>query len=51
MIKIHISYTPEDEVAVAQVVGCLRKLLPYHKVKRKDGEPYLHVYFAPKPTK
>lgn len=51
MIKIHISYAPEDEAAVAQVVGCLRKLLPWHKIKQKDGRPYLHVYFTPKSTK
>lgn len=51
MIKIHISYTPEDEEAVAQIVRYLRKLLPRHKVKSKDGETYLHTYFIPKPTK
>lgn len=55
-VKIHISYTPEDEATVAQAVAYLKGILPTLKVKKKPGKaPYNSVYFIPKnagkPTK
>lgn len=56
MVKIHISYTPDDEATVAQAVAFLKGILPPSKVKKKPGKaPYNSVYFIPKnaakPTK
>lgn len=56
MVKIHISYTPDDEATVAQAVAYLKGILPALKVKKKQGKaPYNSVYFIPKnhgnPTK
>lgn len=56
MVKIHISYTADDEATVAQAVAYLKGVLPPSKVKKKPGKPpYNSVYFIPKnaakPTK
>ena len=49
MVKIHISYTPDDEAAVAPAVAYLKRILPCHKVKKSTGTPpYNHLYFTPK---
>jgi len=49
MVKIHISYTPDDEAVVNQVVAYLKRILPPSKVKKKQGKaPYNSVYFIPK---
>lgn len=55
-VKIHISYTPDDEPLAGQIVARLKGLLPRHKVKKSTGTPpYNHLYFtptkAPNPTK
>lgn len=47
-VKIHISYTPDDEATVAQAVAYLKGILPALKVKKKQGKaPYNSVYFMP----
>ena len=56
MVRIHISYTPDDETTVAQAVAYLKGILPPSKIKKKPGKaPYNSVYFIPKndgkPTK
>ncbi len=56
MVKIHISYTPDDEATAAQAVTAQKGILPPSKVKKKPGKaPYNSVYFIPKnagkPTK
>lgn len=56
MVKIHISYTPDDEATVAQAVAYLKRILSPVKIKKKQGEaPYNHLYFTAKkagePTK
>ena len=56
MVKIHISYTLDDEATVAQAVAYLKGILPPVKIKKKQGKPpYNSVYFIPKnagkPTK
>lgn len=48
-VKIHISYTPDDEATVAQAVAYLKGILPPVKIKKKPGKaPYNSVYFIPK---
>lgn len=39
MVKIHISYTADDEATVAQAVAYLKGILPPSKVKKKPGKP------------
>lgn len=47
-VKIHISYTPDDEPLAGQIVARLKGLLPRHKVKKSTGTlPYKHLYFTP----
>ena len=36
-VKIHISYTPDDEPLAGQIVARLKGLLPRHKVKKSTG--------------
>lgn len=49
MVKIHISYTPEDEATVAQAVAYLKRILPPVKIKKKQGKaPYNNVYITTK---
>lgn len=49
MVKIHISYTPDDEATVAQAVAYLKGILPPSKVKKKPGKaPYNSVYITTK---
>lgn len=49
MVKIHISYTPDDEATVTQAVAYLKGILPPVKIKKKPGKaPYNSVYFIPK---
>ena len=46
-VKIHISYTPDDEATVAQAVAYLKGILPPVKIKKKPGKPpYNHVYIT-----
>lgn len=48
MVKIHISYTPDDEATAAQAVAYLKGILPALKVKKTQGKvPYNNVYFMP----
>ena len=56
MVKIHISYTPDDEAAVAPAVAYLKRILPSLKYSENTNTPpYIHAYFKPskgrKPTK
>ena len=52
MVKIHISYTPDDEATVAQAVAYLKGILPPVKIKNTPGKPpYNNVYFIPKNAK
>ena len=49
MVKIHISYTPDDEATKAQIVTLLEGILPPVKIKNTPGKPpYNSVYFIPK---
>jgi hypothetical protein len=51
-VKIHISYTPDDETIVVQAVAHLKGILPALKVKKTPGKPpYNNVYFIPKNAK
>ena len=48
-VKIHISYTPDDEATKARIVTLLEGILPPVKIKKKPGKaPYNSVYFIPK---
>lgn len=56
MVKIDISFLPDDKPAVDQAVAYLKALFPtlkYHENTNKP--PYIHAYFKPrkgrKPTK
>ena len=52
MVKIHISYTPDDEATVAQAVAYLKGILPPSKVKKKQGKAlYNSVYLIPQSAK
>lgn len=47
-LKIHISYTPEDEAAAERITARIRDILPRHKLKKSTGTPpYNHLYFTP----
>lgn len=47
-LKIHISYTPEDEAAAERIAARIRDILPRHKLKKSTGTPpYKHLYFIP----
>lgn len=47
-VKIHISYTPDDEPLAVKLEGIIKGLLPRHKVKKSIGTPpYKHLYFTP----
>ena len=49
MVKIHISYTPEDEATVAKAVAYLKRILPPVKIKNTPGKPpYNNVYITTK---
>lgn len=55
-VKIHISYSPDDEPLAGQIEALIKSILPRHKVKKSTGTPpYNHLYFTPtkaeKPTK
>lgn len=55
-LKIHISYTPEDEAAAERIAARIRDIIPRHKLKKSTGTPpFKHLYFIPtsdkKPTK
>ena len=52
-VKIHISYTPDDESLAVKLEAVIKGLLPRHKVKKTAGTPpYNHLYFTPtKPEK
>ena len=52
MVKIHISYTPDDDATVAQAVAYLKGILPPSKVKKKQGKAlYNSVYLIPQSAK
>lgn len=47
-IKIHISYTENEESKVNTIKAFLKDLLPCYKVKNNTGTPpYNHLYFTP----
>lgn len=47
-LKIHISYTPEDEAAAERIAARIREILPRHKLKKSTGTPpFKHLYFNP----
>lgn len=47
-VKIHISYTPDDEPLAGQIEALIKSILPRHKVKKGTGTPpYNHLYFTP----
>ena len=55
-VKIHVSYTPDEEAKITRLETLMKSLLPRHKVKKSAGTPpYNHLYFtptkAPNPTK
>ena len=55
-VKIHISYTPDDEATKARIVTLLEGILPPVIIKNTPGKPpYNNVYITTKnhgkPTK
>lgn len=47
-LKIHISYTPDDEAAAERIAARIRDIIPRHKLKKSTGTPpYKHLYFIP----
>lgn len=49
MVKVHISYTPDEKAKITRLEALLKSLLPCHKVKKSTGTPpYNHLYFTPK---
>ena len=51
MVKIHISYTPDDEATKARIVTLLEGILPPVKIKNTPGKPpYKLMFFNPKNT-
>ena len=50
-VKIHISYTPDDEATKARIVTLLEGILPPVKIKNTPGKPpYKLMFFNPKNT-
>ena len=48
-VKIHISYTADDEATKAQIVTLLEGILPPVKIKNTPGKPpYNNVYITTK---
>lgn len=48
-VKIHVSYTPDEEAKITRLEALMKSLLPRHKVKKTAGTPpYNHLYFTPK---
>ena len=51
-LKIHISYTPEDEAAAERIAAQIRDVIPRHKLKKSTtSPPYKHIYFTPTNSK
>lgn len=46
-LKIHISYTPEDEAAAERIAAQIRDVIPRHKLKKSTASPpYKHIYIT-----
>lgn len=55
-MKIHISYTPEEEAAAERIASLIVDILPRCKLKKSTtSPPYKHIYITTwngkKPTK
>ena len=48
MVKIHISYTPDDEATVAQAVEYLKGILPPVKISNPARPPIIACISSPK---